>query len=154
MRLHLQRVSSARVEVNESTVGEIGTGILILAGFSSQDGPDLPGSALWNKMLTKVLDLRIFPDADEKLNLSLRDYGGELLVVSQFTLYADCKKGRRPSFHLAAGGDEALGLYNRLMKDFEALLPGRVQGGAFGEMMDVSLVNWGPVTILLDSAEF
>lgn len=154
MRLHLQRVSSARVEVDGSTVGEIGPGILVLAGFSRQDGPDLPGSALWNKMLSKVLDLRIFPDEDEKLNLSLRDFGGGLLVVSQFTLYADCKKGRRPSFHLAADGDDALGLYDRLMKDFEALLPGRVQGGAFGEMMDVSLVNWGPVTILLDSDEF
>jgi len=153
VRLHLQRVSQARVTVGGAVVGEIGPGLLALAGFSRQDGPDLPGSALWNKMLAKTVDLRIFPDADDKLNLSLVEHGGGLLVVSQFTLYADCKKGRRPSFHLAADGADALGLYNRLLKDFQALLPGRVQGGAFGEMMDVALTNWGPVTILLDSAE-
>jgi len=151
VRLHLQRVTAAQVDVAGTTVGRIGTGLLVLAGFSSQDGVELPGSPLWDRMLAKVLDLRIFPDGEGKLNLSLRDYGGELLVVSQFTLYADCRKGRRPSFHLAAGGEDALDLYERLLKDFEALLPGRVSSGAFGEMMDVSLSNWGPVTILLDS---
>ncbi|BBD08909.1 D-aminoacyl-tRNA deacylase [Desulfovibrio ferrophilus] len=154
MRLHLQRVRSARVDVDGKSVGEIGTGLLVLAGFSSADGGELPTSAVWKKMLSKVLDLRVFPDEDDKLNLSLKDFGGELLMVSQFTLYADCKKGRRPSFHLAANGEHALGLYDRLLNDFEQLLPGRVQSGAFGEMMDVSLTNWGPVTILLDSADF
>ena len=153
MRLHIQRVSRARVDVGGDAVGDIGPGLLVLAGFAAQ-GEAEPGSALWSKILAKVLDLRIFPDAEDKLNLSLKDFGGELLVVSQFTLYADCRKGRRPSFHPAAGGDAARGLYDRLVADFEALLPGRVRQGAFGEMMDVSLVNWGPVTIVLDSADF
>lgn len=153
MRLLIQRVSGARVDVAGRTVGEIGQGLLVLAGFAAR-GEVEPGSALWDKMLAKTVDLRIFPDGQDKLNLSLRDCGGELLVVSQFTLYADCRKGRRPSFGPAAGGDAALALYERLVADFEALLPGRVRQGEFGAMMDVSLVNWGPVTIALDSGDF
>lgn len=152
MRLHLQRVSAAKVDVEGETVGSVGQGLLILAGFSKQDD-ELPGSALWNKMVDKALDLRIFPDAEDKMNLSLRDFGGEVLLVSQFTLYADCRKGRRPSFHHAAGGPGAEALYDRLVADFDERLPGRVATGSFGAMMDVSLTNWGPVTILLDSSE-
>ncbi|GAB6177436.1 D-aminoacyl-tRNA deacylase [Desulfobaculum senezii] len=154
MRLHLQRVRNASVVVDGETVGEIGEGLLALVGLSRDDGPDLPGTRTWKTMLGKMLDLRIFPDEADKLNLSLRDYGGEILLVSQFTLYADCRKGRRPSFHLAAQGDNALQLYERLVSDVRGMLPGKVQEGRFGAMMDVSLTNWGPVTILLDSEEF
>lgn len=154
MRLHLQRVRDARVTVDGEVVGEIGEGLLVLAGFCKEDCAGMAGSKTWKTMLSKMLDLRIFPDADDKMNLSLKDYGGEILVVSQFTLYADCRKGRRPSFHLAAGGDNALDLYERLLCDAETLLPGKVQQGRFGAMMDVSLTNWGPVTMLLDSEDF
>lgn len=153
MRLVLQRVSSARVDAAGATVGAIGPGLLVLAGFAAH-GEAEPGGPLWNRMLSKVVDLRVFPDAEDKLNLSLREHGGGLLVVSQFTLYADCRKGRRPSFGAAAGGDAARILYERMLADFRALLPGRVEQGAFGEMMDVSLVNWGPVTVMLDSGDF
>lgn len=153
MRLLIQRVSHAQVDVDGETVGKIDKGLLVLAGFAAE-GEVAPGDAMWKKMLAKTVDLRIFPDADDKLNLSLKDYGGDILVVSQFTLYADCRKGRRPSFNTAAGGGTARGLYDRLIADFEALMPGRVQQGAFGAMMDVSLTNWGPVTICLDSSDF
>lgn len=152
MRLHLQRVSNAQVDVDGETVGKVGQGLLILAGFTAAD-ESMPGTKLWNKVIDKALDLRIFPDAEDKMNLSLRDFGGEVLVVSQFTLYADCKKGRRPSFHNAAGGPMAEGLYDKLVEGFEQRLPGKVQTGSFGAMMDVNLVNWGPVTIMLDSEE-
>ncbi|WP_461208793.1 D-aminoacyl-tRNA deacylase [Desulfocurvus sp. DL9XJH121] len=153
MRLFVQRVSRARVDVAGETVGAVERGLLVLAGFAAE-GEAGPGGALWNKMLAKVVDLRIFPDAEDKMNLSLRDCDGGLLVVPQFTLYADCRKGRRPSFNQAEGGDAARALFDRLVADFRELLPGRVEQGAFGERMDVSLVNWGPVTILLDSVDF
>nr|WP_209280192.1 D-aminoacyl-tRNA deacylase [Desulfobaculum xiamenense] len=152
--MHLQRVRGARVDVDGRTVGEIGPGLLVLAGFGRDDAPELPTTRTWETMLGKMLDLRVFPDADDRLNLSLRDFGGEVLVVSQFTLYADCRKGRRPSFHLAADGKNAIELYERLVSDLEAMLPGRVRQGEFGAMMDVSLTNWGPVTVLLDSVDF
>jgi len=154
MRLVIQRVSQASVTVDGRVIGSIGTGLMVLAGFSSADGLGLPGSRAWKTMLQKMLDLRIFPDQAGKMNLSLSDYGGGLLVVPQFTLYADCRKGRRPSFHLAASPDLAVSLFNALLGDLAALRGGPVEQGAFGEEMDVSLVNWGPVTILLDSEDF
>ncbi|WP_029895385.1 D-aminoacyl-tRNA deacylase [Desulfohalovibrio reitneri] len=151
MRLLAQRVSRARVESGGGTLGEIGPGLCVLVGFGRGDGEDLPGSPIWEKMLAKLMGLRIFEDEAGKLNLSLEDTGGGLLLVSQFTLYADCRKGRRPSFHVACPPETAEGLYDRLVADCSARLPGRVQSGRFAASMNVELVNHGPVTILLDS---
>ena len=152
MRLLIQRVSRAEVEVDGTVVGSVGRGLCVLAGFGPEDDAGLPGSKLWDKALEKLLDLRIFPDAEGKLNVGLREFGGGVLVVSQFTLYADLKKGRRPSFHLAAAPHLAEALYDELVRDLSRRLPGRVSSGLFGAEMDVSLVNWGPVTIMLDTA--
>jgi len=154
MRLLLQRVSEAKVDVDGTTVGRIGEGLLALAGFGPDDNGDFAGGKVWRAMIDKTLGLRIFPDENHKLNLSLADVGGGLLLVSQFTLYADCRKGRRPSFTGAAAPDAAEALYERLVADFEAKLPGKVQTGVFAAMMDVSLTNAGPVTIMLDSGDF
>lgn len=134
--------------------GRIGQGLLLLTGFGREDEPDSPASLAWKRMLGKVLDMRVFPDAAGKLNLSVREAGGELLVVSQFTLHADCRRGRRPSFTDAAPPAVAEALFERLAADLEADLPGRVARGVFGGDMEVELVNWGPVTIWLDSEEF
>ena len=167
MRLLLQRVSRAAVTVDGACVGQIGQGLLVLAGFGKMDGPDLPDSRLWNTLCAKVFDLRIFPDDTGKLNLSLRDVslrdiatsplhsskGGGLLLVSQFTLYADTRRGRRPSFADAAPPDLARSLYERLATDLCSKCPGRFAQGVFGAEMHLDFVNWGPVTILLDSAE-
>ena len=154
MRLVLQRVSSASVSVDDRTVGEIGPGFLALVGFGAEDPSDLPQQKVWGQMIEKLINLRVFPDAAGKLNLSLVDTGGQVLAVSQFTLYADCRKGRRPSFHLAADAAIGLHLYTAFVSDLAALLPGRVEQGEFGAHMDVRLVNAGPVTIVLDSADF
>lgn len=154
MRLHLQRVSRAHVDVDGDRVASIGPGLLVLAGFGHADEPGLPESALWDAMLKKILNMRIFPDESGKLNESVLQQGGEMLVVSQFTLYADCRKGRRPSFHPAAQPDVAERLYDVLVDDLARRMPGRVQSGRFGADMDVGLINWGPVTIMLDSADF
>lgn len=154
MRLLVQRVSRARVEVEGACVGEIGQGLLVLAGFGRDDAPTLPGSRLWAAMTAKLLELRIFPDRAGKLNLSLTDTVGGLLLVSQFTLYADTRRGRRPSFTEAAGPDLARALYHRLAADLSARAPGQFAQGVFGAEMLLDFVNWGPVTILLDSAEY
>ena len=154
MRLLIQRVHEARVTVDGKTVGQIGQGLLVLVGFGLQDGADLPGSKIWKTLIEKMIGLRIFGDAAGKMNLGLEDCGGEVLLVSQFTLYADSRKGRRPSFHLACPPALAAELYGKFVADVEKRLPGRVQQGIFGADMDVGLVNWGPVTIWLDSADF
>lgn len=154
MRLVIQRVSRARVEVAGRAVGEIGTGLLVLAGFGARDTLGLPETKAWPTLLGKVLDLRIFPDDRGKLNLSLRDIQGDLLLVSQFTLFADCRKGRRPSFTDAAPPETARALFERLCADMTVLAPGKCAQGAFGEIMHLDFVNWGPVTILLDSEDF
>lgn len=154
MRLLLQRVSSARVDVNERTMGAIDAGLLVLAGFGPDDTLQSPESAAWQRTVDKMVGLRIFPDAQDKMNLSVREYGGKILCISQFTLYADCRRGRRPSFSTAAKPDIAQALYQYLLEDLERAMPGRVAQGTFGAMMNVSLVNWGPVTIQLDSDMF
>jgi len=148
----LQRVRQARVETRGRELGRINVGLVVLVGFSQDDAPDLPDSPVWDKMLSKLTDLRVFPDPEDKMNLSLKEWGGELLLVSQFTLYADLGKGRRPSFHLAADSDTAQGLYQRMALDLETRLPGKVRQGEFKAPMNVSLVNWGPVTVMVDSA--
>ena len=154
MRLVVQRVRQASVAVGGETVASIAAGLLVLVGFGAADGPDFAAGKACRAVLEKLLDLRIFPDEAGKLNLSLRETGGELLLVSQFTLYASCRKGRRPSFSEAAPPQVARGLYDAFVEMARQALPGRVGGGVFGADMDVSLVNWGPVTILLDSADF
>jgi D-tyrosyl-tRNA(Tyr) deacylase len=153
MRILLQRVSHASVHVEGKEVAAVGTGWLALVGFGEQDDLDLPGSKIWRGMIDKMLNLRVFPDEAGKLNLSLLDIGGALLLVSQFTLYADCRKGRRPSFHGACPPQTAQELYDRFCDDVEALLPGRVGRGIFGADMKVGLLNDGPVTIYLDDSE-
>ncbi len=146
MRMLLQRVSSASVRVAGEIVGEIEQGLLVLVGLGHRDQEEI-GRAL----LQKVLQLRIFEDEAGKMNRSLLDVGGGLLLVSQFTLYADCRKGRRPSFGEAMPPDEARALFSRLVdiaRQYEGL---RVETGIFGAEMSVSLCNEGPVTILLEN---
>lgn len=145
MRLVLQRVSRAKVSVDGEVTGEIGRGILVLLGVSRNDT-----DAEARSMVEKTLNLRIFEDDDGKMNRSLLDIGGELLVVSQFTLYGDARKGRRPSYIDAAGPDEANRLYEYFVAEARKHVA-KVGTGRFQAMMDVELVNDGPVTILLDS---
>lgn len=161
MRLLLQRVTRAAVDVVDEAgasrrVGEIGPGLLVLAGFGQMDGPELPGTKPWAALCAKLLDLRVFPDAGGKLNVSLRDMDppGGLLLVSQFTLYADARRGRRPSFSGAAAPEAAGELYRRLAQELSAQCPGSFAQGVFGAEMLLDFVNWGPVTILLDSEDF
>lgn len=154
MRLLIQRVTEARVDVHGETVGSVGQGLLILVGFGPGDDETLPKKKVWRTLLDKTLNLRIFPDEQDKLNLSLMDIGGDVLVVSQFTLYADCRKGRRPSFVNAAPPDTAHHLYHRFCQDLAAKAPGRTATGEFGAEMHVTFTNWGPVTIALDSDDF
>ncbi len=159
MRLMLQRVKQAAVLVDGAAVAAIDHGLLALVGFGLNDAPAAADSSVpaWKAIsaaLDKALALRIFPDEEGKMNRSLVDCGGSLLLVSQFTLYADCGKGRRPSFHLSCPPDSAQLLFARFCDTARALLPGKVQSGVFAAMMDVTLTNWGPVTIQLDSADF
>lgn len=159
MRLLLQRVKEASVTVAGERVAAIGPGLLIFAGFGKEDvsEQDLSTQAQWHAVLDKIPDLRIFPDADDKMNLSLRDWQngtGELLIVSQFTLYANCRKGRRPSFDPAAPPAQAETWFKQLIAAMAERLPGRVQSGIFGADMDIALCNWGPVTLWLDSRDF
>jgi D-tyrosyl-tRNA(Tyr) deacylase len=144
VRVVLQRVSRARVTVAGRVSGEIGRGLLLLVGFTETDSED---AVAW--MADKVLGLRVFPDDDGKMNRSLDDVGGGVLVVSQFTLYGDARKGRRPSFVEAAHPDRAVPLYERFVALLRAGTPGPVATGEFGATMDVELVNDGPVTLVL-----
>ena len=145
MRAVIQRVSRAKVSIENEIVGEIGRGILVLLGVA--DG-DLETDAVY--LLEKTINLRIFEDAGDKMNLSLLDINGDLLVVSQFTLYGDVRKGRRPSFIKAAAPDKANRLYEFFVGEARKQIF-KVETGKFQAMMDVELVNDGPVTILLDS---
>ena len=145
MRLVLQRVSRAEVRIEGRVTGTIGRGFLLLVGFRRDDTEE---TLAW--MADKVIGLRLFADADEKMNLGLEDVGGGLLVVSQFTLYGDAKKGRRPSFIDAAPPEIAIPLYERFVALLRARTAGAVETGEFGAMMDVDLVNDGPVTLILE----
>lgn len=153
MRMVIQRVSRASVTVKDAVVGEIGTGLLVLAGFGNADKADLPESPKWSKMLDKLFNLRIFPDDLGKLNLSLTDISGDLMLISQFTLYADCRKGRRPSFTDACHPYIAESLFNRFAEDARGRAPAGFATGRFGAEMHLDFTNWGPVTIILDSEE-
>lgn len=145
MRVVLQRVREAQVEVEGQVVGSIGPGLVALLGIARTD---VRSDAEY--LADKVVGLRIFPDQEGKMNRSLKDTGGSLLVVSQFTLYGDCRKGRRPSFDLAAPPEQARALYEYFLQAARARnVP--VQAGVFQAMMSVHLVNDGPVTIICDS---
>ncbi len=144
MRLVLQRVLHAKVEVEGKTVGQIGPGLLVLVGFTGTDTAELIPTAI-----SKLTQLRIFADEAGKLNLSLLDTGGSLLVISQFTLYANCSRGRRPDFTHAAEPAKALELYNEFVRQCrQTELP--VETGIFAADMQVSLLNDGPITINLE----
>ena len=145
MRAVVQRVSSARVRIGERITGHIGRGLLVFAAVEQGDGPDDV-----KYIAAKVRQLRIFEDAGEKMNCSVADAGGALLVVSQFTLCGDCRKGRRPSFDAAAGPEVARPIYEDLVGQLRAARL-QVETGEFQAHMHVELVNDGPVTILLDS---
>ena len=145
MRVVLQRVTRARVTVGHRVVGEIGSGFLLLVGFRAGDGED---QVEW--MADKVLGLRVFPDAEGKMNQDLGQVRGDILVVSQFTLYGDVRKGRRPSFVEAAHPDVAIPLYEGFVERLRAGTSGRVETGEFGATMQVELNNDGPVTLLLE----
>ena len=145
MRAVIQRVKSASVTVEGEVVSEIRVGLLVFLGVAQEDTP-----ADVNYMAGKIANLRIFEDDEGRMNLSILDVGGEALVVSQFTLYGDCRKGRRPSFIAAARPEKADPLYQAFMDEISRLgVP--VKAGIFQAMMDVELINDGPVTMMLDS---
>ena len=145
MRAILQRVSEAQVQIDGATVGEIGHGLLVLLGVTKSDTAE---QARW--LADKIVSLRIFNDAEGKMNLDVAEVGGAILVVSQFTLYGDCSKGRRPSFIDAAAPETAIPLYEEFINTVKAHgIP--TATGRFGAMMQVSLINDGPVTLILDS---
>ena len=145
MRAVIQRVTSSKVSVDNKVIGSINKGFNILVGFSTEDTlQDL------NYIKDKVLNLRVFEDNTNKMNLSVLDVEGEILVISQFTLYGDCRKGRRPNFMNAMSPDKAIDLYNefiKIMKDSKI----KIETGEFGADMKVDIQNDGPVTILIDS---
>jgi D-tyrosyl-tRNA(Tyr) deacylase len=146
MRAVIQRVSRAKVQVEGQMTGQTGMGLLILLGVGNGDSTKEA-----DYLLEKIVNLRIFEDAAGKMNLSLPDIHGELMIISQFTLYADCRKGRRPSFTDAAPPEAAKALYEYFLE--KARLTGLpVASGIFQAMMEVELINSGPVTILLDSS--
>lgn len=145
MRAVVQRVKRSSVKVNGETIGEISKGINVLVGITKDDNlEDL------KYIKEKIFNLRIFSDENDKMNLSVKDVKGELLIISQFTLYGDARKGRRPSFIEALGGEEAVKLYNDFIElcKTEGL---KIQTGEFGADMEVEIINDGPVTLLLDS---
>ena len=145
MRVVLQRVRRAEVRVGADVVGRAARGYLVLAGFHADDGEH---ELRW--MADKILGLRLFADGEGRMNLSLGEIGGDLLVVSQFTLYGDARKGRRPSFVHAAPPEVAIPLYELFLELLRAAAPGRVEAGRFGALMEVELVNEGPVTLTLE----
>lgn len=145
MKFVIQRVTEASVSVEGTVIGKIGKGFLVLIGVSGQDTKETA-----DKMIKKLIGLRIFDDAEGKTNLALKDVDGQLLLISQFTLYADCKKGNRPSFINAGAPEMANELYEYIIEECQKEIP-VVQRGKFGAEMKVSLCNDGPFTIILDS---
>lgn len=147
MKLVVQRVTQAKCEVDNKVTGQVKTGYMVLVGFGLDDD-----KIIVEKMASKLSKLRIFDDQDGKINLSINDVGGRILSISQFTLYADCAKGNRPSFVNALGGEKAIELYkyfNECLRNIGL----EVEEGIFGADMKISLLNDGPVTIILDSKE-
>ena len=145
MRIVLQRVARGTVTIDGRIAGTVERGLVLLVGFATTDGEE---ALKW--MADKVVGLRVFPDEEGRMNRSLDEVGGGLLVVSQFTLYGDVRKGHRPSFVEAASPDVAVPLYERFVALLRERAPGRVATGEFGAMMDLKLVNAGPVTMILE----
>ena len=148
MRAVIQRVSSASVKIRNRIKSEIGNGLLVLLGIEDTDSD---ADIEW--LSNKIVNLRIFNDNNEVMNLSVLEIGGEILAISQFTLYAKTKKGNRPSYIRAAHPDIAIPLYNRFIVKLSALMGKEVRTGEFGAMMEVELINDGPVTIIIDTKE-
>jgi len=148
MRAVIQRVSSASVKIRNRIKSEIGNGLLVLLGIEDTDSD---ADIEW--LSSKIVNLRIFNDNNEVMNLSVLEIGGEILAISQFTLYAKTKKGNRPSYIRAAHPDIAIPLYNRFIVKLSALMGKEVRTGEFGAMMEVELINDGPVTIIIDTKE-
>lgn len=148
MRAVIQRVKEASVTVDNTTIASIGPGFLVLLGIETEDNSE---DISW--LAGKIARLRVFSDAQGAMNNSISDSGGDMIVVSQFTLYASTKKGNRPSFIKAARPETAIPLYNSFVSEMEGLLGKKVYTGEFGAMMDVSLINDGPVTIIIDSRQ-
>lgn len=146
MRLVIQRVTEAAVHIGGVCAGSTGPGLMILVGIEEADTEE---DVRW--LAKKAADMRIFSDAEGKMNLSVKEMGGSVLVVSQFTLHASTRKGNRPSFIRAARPEQAVPLYELFKRELASLLEGRVESGEFGADMQVSLVNDGPVTIFMDS---
>ena len=147
MKFVIQRVTESSVSVDGKIIGEIKKGFVVLIGVSDSDTEEIA-----DKLVRKMTGLRIFEDENQKTNLSLADVNGSLLLISQFTLYANCKKGNRPSFIEAGQPDRANALYEYIIEKCKAVVP-NVQTGSFGADMKVSLVNDGPFTIILDSEQ-
>ena len=146
MRFVIQRVTESEVRVDNEVIGKIGKGFMVLVGVSDNDTKEIA-----DKMIRKMLALRIFEDEQGKTNLSLDTVGGELLLISQFTLYANCKKGNRPSFIEAGAPEQANELYEYMLKEAAKVVP-VVQHGIFGADMKISLENDGPFTVMLDES--
>ena len=146
MRIVIQRVSEASVEIEQKIVARINQGLLVLVGVEEEDTFE---DSNW--LVSKIVNLRIFPDENDVMNLSIKDVNGEIIVVSQFTLHALTKKGNRPSYIKAAKPDIAIPLYEKFVQQLEFELGKKIQTGQFGADMKVALVNNGPVTIIIDS---
>ena len=147
MKFVIQRVTEANVKVDGEIIGEIGKGFMVLIGVGEDDTREIA-----DKMVKKMTGLRIFEDENGKTNMSLADVGGQMLLISQFTLYANCRKGNRPSFIEAGAPDKANEMYEYIIEECKKVVP-VVERGQFGADMKVSLVNDGPFTIILDSAQ-
>ncbi len=148
MRVVLQRVSEAAVKISGECVGEIQHGFCILLGIETEDD-----TSDADYLIQKVSQMRVFSDVEGKMNLNIQEVDGSVLVVSQFTLHASTKKGNRPSFIRAARPEQAIPLYEYFLQQLQTLLPGKIASGKFGADMKVSLINDGPVTIIMDSKE-
>ena len=148
MRIIIQRVSEGSVTINNLIHNAIGQGYVVLVGFEESDTED---DLLW--IAKKIVDMRIFSDSEGKMNLSIQDVGGEILLISQFTLFASTKKGNRPSFIRSAKPDIAISLYEKFIEIINSHLPDQIKTGIFGADMKVALINDGPVTITMDSKD-
>ena len=146
MRVVVQKVKNASVKVNNQLVGEINNGLMVLAGYEPSDSKE---DISW--MVQKIIKMRIFDDSENRLNFSLLDVNGEILLISQFTLHASIKKGNRPSYIKAADSKKAKLMYDQTISEFETVLKRKISTGKFGANMEVSLVNNGPVTLTIDS---
>lgn len=148
MRVVIQRVQHSKVVVEGETIGQIGSGLMVLLGITHDDT-----EADINWLVKKIIKMRIYNDDAGKMNLSVEDIGGDILVISQFTLYANARKGNRPSYIRSAPPEVSIPLYEQFVQTLQSQFTGKVETGQFGAMMEVSLLNDGPVTIILDSKE-